>query len=75
MNLESIDTGPTAKDPVAPPRYVVLKASGSRYAYVNDTLERRTITRWDILRGDGWAKADAQCARLNAADLAGQVKP
>jgi hypothetical protein len=75
MSLESIDAGPTAEDAVAPQRYVVLKTSGSRYAYVNDTLERRTITRWDILRGDGWAKAEAQCARLNAADLAGQVTP
>lgn len=48
-----------------PPRYVVLKASGSRFAYVNDTHERRTVTRWDILKANGWGKAELQCKRLN----------
>ncbi|WP_414497207.1 hypothetical protein [Stenotrophomonas maltophilia] len=47
------------------PRYVVLKASGSRFAYVNDTHERRTVTRWDILKSNGWDKAELQCKRLN----------
>src|SRR5690606_7229413 len=43
----------------APPRYVCLKAEGSRYAYVNDTQEARTVKRYDILRRyggvDGWS--------------------
>lgn len=57
---------------IEPPllRYVVLKASGSRYAYVNDTLLRRTVKRYDILKGDGrwngWNLADAHAKRLNA---------
>ena len=37
----------------ATPRYVVLKASGSRYAYVNDTEEGRTVKRYDIFKGNG----------------------
>ncbi len=73
MNLEPIDTRTTAGKVDESPRYVVLKASGSRFAYVQDTQERRTVTRWDILRNDGWAKADKQCERLNAAHLAGEV--
>lgn len=63
----SIDS---AKDP---PRYVVLKASGSRYAYVQDTHERRTVTRWDIFRKNGWSKADLQCKRLNEEHERGQA--
>ncbi len=55
------------------PRYVVLKASGSRYAYVNDTHERRTVTRWDIFRKNGWSKADLQCKRLNEEHERGQT--
>lgn len=49
-----------------PERYVVLKASGSRYAYVNDTHEGRTIKRFDIFKGDGWSHAKALAKRLNA---------
>jgi hypothetical protein len=46
--------------------FVVLKASGSRYAYVNDTQEGKTIARYDILRGDGWTHAHKYADRLNA---------
>ena len=50
-------------------RYVVLKASGSRYAYVNDTLIGKTIKRYDILKGagrwNGWNLAEAHANRLN----------
>lgn len=56
------------------PRYVVVKESGSRFAYVQDTQERRTVARWDILRKDGWAKADKQCERLNVAYLSGEIE-
>jgi len=72
MNLEPIDTSTTAGKARVMPRYVVLKESGSRFAYVNDTLERRTVTRWDILKNNGWDKAEKQCKRLNDADLAGR---
>lgn len=47
------------------PRYVVLKASGSRYAYVNDTEEGRTVKRYDIFKGNGWERAEKHCAALN----------
>lgn len=46
-------------------RYVVLKASGSRYAYVNDTQEGRSINRFDILKGDGWKYAHEFADRMN----------
>lgn len=49
-------------------RFVVLKASGSRFAYVNDTEVGKTIKRYDIFkrygRFDGWT-----CAKLHADDL------
>jgi hypothetical protein len=51
-------------------RYVVLKASGSRFAYVNDTQGGKTIRRYDILKGagkwNGWELAKAHAERLNA---------
>lgn len=47
------------------PRYVVLKASGSRYAYVNDTEEGRTVKRYDIFKNNGWERAEKHCAALN----------
>lgn len=51
-------------------RYVVQKASGSRYAYVRDTLLGATVRRYDILKGagrwNGWNLADAHAKRLNA---------
>lgn len=46
-------------------RYVVLKASGSRYAYVNDTQEGRSINRFDVLKGDGWKYAHEFADRMN----------
>ncbi|MEI2416151.1 hypothetical protein V8Z80_08195 [Orrella sp. JC864] len=49
-----------------PDRYVVLKAPGSRYAYVNDTQEGKTVKRYDVLKGDGWAKAESHARVLNA---------
>lgn len=48
-----------------PKRYVVLKASGSRYAYVNDTQEGRSINRFDVLKGDGWKYAHEFADRMN----------
>lgn len=48
-----------------PKRYVVLKASGSRYAYVNDTQEGRSINRFDVLKGDGWRYAHEFADRMN----------
>lgn len=51
-------------------RYVVLKVSGSRFAYVQDTQERRTVKRYDILKGEGkhngWNMAEAHAAALNS---------
>ena len=73
MNLEQIDTSTTAGKADGAKRYVVLKEVGSRYAYIQDTHQRRTVTRWGILRDRGWAKADKQCERLNAAHFAGEV--
>lgn len=46
-------------------RYVILKASGSRYAYINDTHEGKTVRRFDILKGDGWGDAERLARRLN----------
>lgn len=46
-------------------RYVVLKASGSRYAYVNDTQEGRSINRFDVLKGEGWKYAHELADRMN----------
>ncbi|MCL6710472.1 hypothetical protein M8R20_46120 [Pseudomonas sp. R2.Fl] len=57
-----------------PPRFVVLKASGSRFAYVNDTLKGVTVKRYDILKGDGkrngWNMAKRHADDLNAAHKA-----
>jgi hypothetical protein len=54
----------------APERFVVLKASGSRFAYVQDTEERRTVKRYDILRSyggyGGWTCATMHADNLNA---------
>lgn len=55
------------REEVEAQRYVVLKASGSRYAYVNDTQEGRTVKRYDIFKGDGWTLAEKHAAKLNAA--------
>ena len=53
----------------APKRFVVLKASGSRFAYVNDTEKGRTVKRYDILKGhgkaNGWEMANAHAKQLN----------
>lgn len=49
----------------APLRYVVLKASGSRFAYVQDTQEGRTVKRYNIFKGDGWANASRHAEILN----------
>lgn len=63
-----------ANPPSAVPqlRYVVLKASGSRYAYVQDTHGPSTVKRYDIFKGDGWTKANKHAAHLNAQDAARQ---
>lgn len=59
----------------APNRFVVLKAIGSRYAYVNDTLRGRTVERYNILKGvgkrNGWSLAKARAKRLNDAAMRG----
>jgi len=54
------------------PRYSVAKASGSRYAYVLDSLAERSPTRFDIFKVDGWSAADKLCARLNAQGITGE---
>lgn len=52
-------------------RYVVLKASGSRFAYVQDTRAGRTVKRYNIFKNyagiDGWSFANRHASRLNAA--------
>jgi hypothetical protein len=68
----TLDAAPA--DPVmSADRFVVVKASGSRFAYVNDTQEGRTVKRYDILKGtgrrNGWEAAKAHAESLNA-DLA-----
>lgn len=54
-----------------PQRYVVLKASGSRFAYVQDTHELRTVKRYDIFKNygkqNGW-----ECAKRHADALNGR---
>ncbi|MBW9334538.1 hypothetical protein FEE59_13550 [Herbaspirillum sp. RU 5E] len=50
-----------------PERYVVLKASGSQYAYVQDTHARKTIKRYDIFKRNGWDQALIHAKRLNEA--------
>lgn len=64
--------GPHVPEPVADPeplRYVVLKAPGSRFAYVQDTQELRTVRRYDILKGqgdaNGWSRANRDAEILN----------
>ncbi|MDX3985932.1 MAG: hypothetical protein QHC88_11835, partial [Achromobacter sp.] len=64
------DGGDCAKGAGGLKRYVVLKASGSRYAYVNDTLEGRTVKRFDVINGDGWEHASLLAVRLNNAHFA-----
>lgn len=59
-------TNPSYTDEQVLDRFVVLKVSGSRFAYVNDTLEGRTVKRYDVLKNDGWAKAERHAATLNA---------
>lgn len=54
-----------------PKRFVVLKASGSRYAYVQDTQERRTVKKYDIFKGDGWTYAERHAEQLNRDDKGG----
>lgn len=54
----------------APARFVVLKAAGSRYAYVNDTLALKTLRRFDIFKDDGWTRAEKFAAALNSGDAA-----
>ena len=49
----------------APLRYVVLKASGSHFAYVQDTHEGRTVKRYNIFKGDGWEYAKRHAEILN----------
>ena len=51
-------------------RYRVSKASGSRYALVVDTATGKTVERFDVLRANGWDKADKMRDRLNEADAA-----
>ena len=55
---------------VKSPRYLVVKASGSRYAYVTDSLKGRVIKKYDVLKGrdwaNGWNIAKRHADRLNA---------
>src|SRR3546814_3789203 len=56
---EQLENWMVAQRPVPEPeRYVTLKATGSRYAYVNDTQAGKTVKRYDIFRRyggrDGW---------------------
>lgn len=57
-------------------RYVVLKASGSRFAYVQDTHGPRTVKRYNIFRNygrfDGWTAASRHMDALNAEHVKAQ---
>src|SRR3546814_14323982 len=60
-----------AQRPVPEPaRYVTLKPTGSRYAYVNDTQAGKTVKRYEIFRRyggrEGWTCASENAASLNA---------
>src|SRR3546814_66642 len=71
INGEQLENGMVAQRPVPEPeRYVTLKATGSRYAYVNDTQAGKTVKRYDIFRRyggrDGWICASEHAASLNA---------
>lgn len=56
------------------PRYVVLKASGSYFAYVTDTQKGKTVKRYNIFRrygrSDGWDCAKRHADALNEKDTA-----
>src|SRR3546814_20896125 len=68
---EQLENWMVAQRPVPEPeRYVTLKATGSRYAYVNDTQAGKTVKRYDIFRRsggrDGWTCASEHAPSLNA---------
>lgn len=46
-------------------RYSVLKVSGSRYLYVNDHDEQKTIERFSLMDFDAQGRADRLASRLN----------
>ena len=61
-------------------RFVVLKVSGSRFAYVQDTQERKTVKRYDVLRRygkhDGWTCAKNHAETLNkVSGISGLLPP
>lgn len=59
-----------ASEPKTEDRYSVAKASGSRYAYVVDSLGVRAPTRFNIFKGGGWTQADELRDRLNGINAA-----
>src|SRR3546814_20894390 len=68
---EQLENWMVAQRPVPEPeRYVTLKATGSRYAYVNDTQAGKPVKRYDIFRRcggrDGGTCASEHAARLKA---------
>ena len=50
-------------------RFVVKKETGSKYAWVVDTMTGERLKRFDVLKGkdkrNGWNMADAMAERLN----------
>src|SRR3546814_13235255 len=66
---EQLENWMVAQRPVPEPeRYVTLKATGSRYAYVNDTQAGKTVKRYDIFRRYG-GRAGRNCASEHSAGL------
>src|SRR3546814_3168689 len=66
---DQLENWMVAQPPVPEPeRYVTLKATGSRYAYVNDTQAGKTVKRSDIFRRYG-ARDGRTCASDHAASL------
>lgn len=47
------------------PRYIVQKMSGSEWARVIDTQTGRQVSKYNILKGNGWNKADRRAETLN----------
>src|SRR3546814_15557804 len=66
---EQLENWMVAQRPVPEPeRYVTLKATGSRYAYVTDTQAGKNVQRYDIFRPYG-GRYGWTCAREPATQL------
>lgn len=47
------------------PRYLVQKMSGSEWARIIDTQTGRQVAKYNVLKFNGWNKADRRAATLN----------